>query len=300
MIEVRSISKSYGAKSVLTEVSFQASDGAVTGFVGPNGAGKSTLLRTVAGLTRPDKGDVLVDGRPFSASPRPGTTLGVFLSAEWIPAHMTANSYIEYVCGIQGAGPARASEVLEMAGLTGAREKRVKTFSLGMRQRLGIAAAIVGRPQNLILDEPINGLDPDGIQWLRSLVTSAAAAGGSVLLSSHHMGELAQVADSVVMLDQGRVVRSGSISTFTANVSEHTYAEAADREAAMGLLRNKGYSVEAHGMGFTVDAAPIDVGRVLFGLGAGASHLRLIERSLEETYFDEIAARTEREGAVGL
>lgn len=292
MINVSHVSKSYGERRALDDVTFSAADGAVTGFVGPNGAGKSTLLRIAAQLTRPTAGSVLVDGQDFAGAKRPGSTLGVFLSAEWIPAHLTALSFLTYLCDVQGVSRRRVDEVLELVDLLDDRQKIVRAFSLGMRQRLGIAAAVVSSPQNLILDEPINGLDPDGIQWLRAFVKSVALDGGAVLLSSHHMNELALVADDVVLLDGGRVVRSGPIAAFVSEDDQRTYVEVDDLEAALQILRSRGYDCEPLGRGAVVHATePQEIGRLLFRAGAGVSHLRRLERSLEETYFDEISAR---------
>lgn len=297
MIEVTRVSKSYNGSRALDDVSFSAADGLVTGFVGPNGAGKSTLLRVVAKLTVPDAGQARVDGEDFARASVPGNLLGVFLSAEYIPTTMTARSFLSYVSDVQGLERERADEMISAVGLSAARERPVRTFSLGMRQRLGIGAALLGRPRNLILDEPINGLDPEGIFWLRSCVQDVARRGGSVLLSSHHMQELAQVADEVVMLDRGRVVRSGAIASFVADDVLRTYVEATDLDAAVRLLSARGYITEPHMRGAVVhDAAPEEVGRLLFREGDGATELRLLERSLEQTYFDELGARSDVQG----
>lgn len=291
------VSKRYGDKRALDGVSFQAPDGLVTGFVGPNGAGKSTLLRVIAKLTIPDDGRVDIDGGDFGAARAPGGTLGVSLSAEWIPGHVTALSFLTYVCDVQGLPRGRADEMLEVVGLGRAKGKKVRTFSLGMRQRLSIAAASVGHPRNLILDEPFNGLDPDGISWLRSFARSVADSGGSVLLSSHHMNELAQVADNVVMIEGGQVIRQGAMASFVADETPRTYVETDDVDVALELLRDRGFAAARHGGGIVVsDAAPQDVGRLLFRHGPGASELRVLERTLEETYFAEVGARQVPEG----
>lgn len=291
MITATRVSKSYGSKAALSDVSFEAPDGAVTGFVGPNGAGKSTLLRILTGLSAADTGSVTVDGIPFTESRSPGAALGAFLSAELIPDHLTARSHLTYACDVQGLPRTRVDEVLEVVGLSRVRSEKVKEFSLGMRQRLGIGAALLARPRNLVLDEPINGLDPDGIHWLRTLVRDVADAGGTVLLSSHHMAELALVADHVVMISGGRVVRTGRLDAFVAEESLRTYVESPDLEAARALLTARGFAPAPHLQGLLVpDAEPLTVGRLLFGEGPGASHLRVLERSLEETYFDHVSA----------
>lgn len=292
MIEVVAVSKSYGAKQALDRVSMSASDGMVTGFVGPNGAGKSTLLRVIAKLTAADAGTVSIDGQEFGLAKNPGSSLGVFLSAEWIPAQLTARSLLTYVCDVQSLDRRRADEMLEDVDLAGVREKRVRTFSLGMRQRLGIAAAILARPRNLILDEPINGLDPDAIKWLRRSVRTVAAAGGSVLLSSHHMSELVQIADHVVMLDHGRVIRTGPMRALLADDLDRTYFEADDPEAAQLLMRVRGFRCEPYESGIVVyNSSPQEVGRTLFQHDCMVTELRRLKRSLEEAYFDEISVR---------
>ena len=292
MIEVWQVTKSYAETRALDDVTMASPDGLVTGFVGPNGAGKSTLLRVIAKLTVPDEGNVAIDGRDLAAWSRPGSTLGVFISPEWLPSHMTVRSVLAYVCDLQGLPQRRTDEVLEIADLIGAQRKRVRALSLGMRQRLGIAVAIVGQPRNLVLDEPFNGLDPYGIQWLRALTRGIARRGGAVLLSSHHMNELAQMADNVVMLDRGRVVRAGPAATFVAEDTARTYVEVDDLDAAVQVLGRRGYACERQDGGIVVHGMPPqEVGRLLFESGATVSELRRLKRSLEETYFDAIAVR---------
>ncbi len=292
MIHLNSVSKRYGARVVLDDVSFVAHPGRVTGFVGPNGAGKSTCLRIVSGLTTPSAGIALVDGRPLREAVSAGSTLGVFLTTELIPDHLTAQAFLAYACDLQGLPMSRVVETLETVGLAGDGRRRIRTFSLGMRQRLGIGAALVGRPRHLLLDEPVNGLDPDGIIWLRSLVSSMARAGGAVLLSSHHMSELALVADDVVMLDHGRVARAGELSSFVSEGTPRTYVEVDDLTAALVALSRSGYDVEPIDGGLVVTGqSPQAVGAVLFREGLGVSHLRLLERTLEETYFTEVTGK---------
>jgi len=298
MIEVERVSKSYGTTAAVTDVSFVVPRGAVTGFVGPNGAGKSTVLRMIAGLTRADSGTVRVDGRSFSEASPAATTMGVFLSAESIPPAVTARGFLEYVCDTQGFARSRVAETLELVGLSHAASTKVRSFSLGMRQRLGIGAATIGKAGILVFDEPINGLDPDGIHWLRSFISHAASTGTTVLLSSHHMAELAMVADRVVMLDAGRVVAAGTIDDFVStNEVESVYLESPETERARDALIAAGLTPELFRDGLLVrNAVSLDVGRIAFASGAGVSHLAQVSRSLEETYFDLLAAPRERTG----
>lgn len=290
MIEFQGVTKSYGTKRALSEVSFTAPVGAVTGLVGPNGAGKSTLLRAAVGLTRPDAGRALIAGASFVDAPRPGELLGVMLSAESIPAHLTAHSYLAYVCDLHQLPARRVLEVLEEVGLARVGKKKVGDFSLGMRQRLGLAAAMTASPQNLILDEPINGLDPEGIVMLRDWMNRMAEFGGAVLVSSHHMSELALVADVLVMVNNGRVVRQGPLSEFVSAGSASTYFETSRLDEGITVLRAEGYLPTPSGVGAVVpDVDPEIVGRILFTRGPGASVLRSFQHTLEETYFRELS-----------
>lgn len=296
MIDIVRVSKSYGTTVAVADVSFTVPAGAVTGFVGPNGAGKSTVLRMIAGLAKPDSGEVLVDGVPFASSQRPATTIGIFLSAEAIPPRVSARGFLEYMCDTQGLDRSRVGETLTMVGLAHVGEARVQSFSLGMRQRLGIGAAAIGRPAILVLDEPINGLDPDGIHWLRTFLSSAADAGATVLLSSHHMSELSMVADRVVMLNSGTVVAEGTLDEFVSNEeSESVYVESPDLSLVRSALTREGISSEVFKNGLRVHtASALDVGRIAFASGAGASHLATLPRSLEETYFEHLSTTSGR------
>lgn len=291
MIEVEHLSRSYGSTQALHDVSFVAPAGKVTGFVGPNGAGKSTVMRIAAGLCRPDSGSVRINGASFPRSSRPASAMGVFLSAEWIAPSATARGVLEYACDSQGLPSARARQALDLVGLSDVGGARVGTFSLGMRQRLGIAAATLGRPGVLLLDEPVNGLDPDGIRWFRTFLQSQAEAGATVLLSSHHMAELALTADQVVMIDRGRIVAQGPLGDLVAETAPSVYATSPDVDAVCQALGAAGYQVERSGEGFTVlDADPLEIGRIAFAIGVGLTHLEQGSQSLEEMYFDRISS----------
>jgi ABC-2 type transport system ATP-binding protein len=210
---------------------------------------------------------------------------------------MTGASFLAYVCDTQGLLPKRVAELLDLVGLTGASRRQVKTYSLGMRQRLGIAAAFAGDPQNLILDEPINGLDPDAIQWIRNFLRRAADEGKAVLLSSHHMSELSLVADDVVLLDQGVVARQGQLSSFVASTERNVYIESGTLEDVIRVLGDAGYHAAPYRSGALVrEVEPDEVGRVVFGADRGLTHLSLLTRSLEETYFDTISIKEDIQG----
>ncbi|WP_241992062.1 ATP-binding cassette domain-containing protein [Cryobacterium lyxosi] len=291
LIEIVNVSKHFGTREVLSEVSFTARDGEVTGFVGPNGAGKSTLLKIVAGTIIPTAGSVKIDGGRYRDAVQPGAVLGAFLSAELVPEHLTASSYLAYICDVQGLSRRSVNDALELVGLSAARKQKVRTFSLGMRQRLGIASVVVGNPQNLILDEPINGLDPDAILWLRHFVANAAQKGKTVLLSSHHMAELSMVADSIVLLNGGRVTLQGALEAFLSADAKQVYFEASDVTGAVAELNASGFRATLFESGAIVtDAEAGDVGRAVYQSGRELEHLSVIKQTLEETYFKTLSA----------
>jgi ABC-2 type transport system ATP-binding protein len=212
-LAVRGLSKVYGAKRVVDDVSFSCERGSVTGFVGPNGSGKSTTLRMIVGHARPTAGSAHFDGVPLPALPEPGRAVGVLLDAS---AHHPGRSVLEtgiLAAMLIGVGPARVRDCLDAVGIDSVRSKRVGTLSLGMRQRLGIALAVLGAPSFLVLDEPANGLDPEGIHWLRAFLRAFADGGGTALVSSHQLGELESASDAVIVIDRGRIRDVGSAAS---------------------------------------------------------------------------------------
>ena len=210
MISVTSLTKRYGRVAAVDGVTFTCEPGTVTGFLGRNGAGKSTTLRMIAGLTRPDAGRANVAGKPFAQLANPARTVGTLLDAAAFHDGRSAREALRIACTVTGVPKTRAEELLDAVGLTADAGRRVGGYSLGMRQRLGLAHALVGEPAALILDEPANGLDPEGIAWIRSLLRAFAGRGGTVLLSSHLLAEVHAVADHLVIIDRGRVVASGT------------------------------------------------------------------------------------------
>lgn len=216
MLQFDTVSKRHGSRAVLSDVTFQAVPGRVTGFLGPNGAGKSSALRILLGLDRPDGGTALVDGRPYRCLREPLRTVGSMLDGSGAHRSRTARSHLGWVARAGGIPRRRVNEVLDQVGLSDSGSTRVGKFSLGMGQRLGLAAALLGNPAALVLDEPVNGLDPEGIRWLRGLLRGHADDGGTVLLSSHMMGEVAEIADDLVIINGGRIVASGPVATVTA------------------------------------------------------------------------------------
>ncbi|UNX55611.1 ABC transporter ATP-binding protein [Georgenia sp. TF02-10] len=211
MIEADALTKRYGEKVAVDGVSFTVRPGSVTGFLGPNGAGKSTTMRMIVGLDRPTAGTVTVNGRPYSEHRSPLREVGVLLDAKAVHPGRTARSHLRTMAATHNISRRRVDEVIEMTGLGDVAGKRVGGFSLGMGQRLGIAAAMLGDPRTLILDEPVNGLDPEGVKWVRQLVRYLAESGRTVFLSSHLMSEMAQTADQLLVIGRGRIITAGPV-----------------------------------------------------------------------------------------
>lgn len=219
MIEVKQLTKSFGNTLAVDHVSFTARNGRVTGFVGPNGSGKSTTMKTMLGLLPAESGQAYIDGKPYRDHRAPLTIAGAVLDARSAHKGMRARDYLMAVAATHGIGRTRVEAVMQITGIQGVAKKRAGTFSLGMSQRLSIAAALLGDPKNIILDEPVNGLDPEGVMWVRSLCKYLASEGRAVLLSSHLMSEVALTADDLVIIGRGRVLREQSLQSF---VDEHS------------------------------------------------------------------------------
>ncbi|MGH3758388.1 ABC transporter ATP-binding protein [Actinophytocola sp.] len=216
-IEVRGLSKSFGTVKAVDNLTFSVPAGTITGFLGPNGAGKTTTLRCLLGLVSPTGGTTTIGGRAYADLPRPSATVGAMLEASSIHPARNGRNHLRIYCTVNGFPERRADEVLDLVGLTKAARQRVRGYSQGMRQRLGLAAALLGDPRVLILDEPANGLDPEGIAWLRRFLRQMAEEGRTVLVSSHVLSEVEQTVDNVVIINRGTLVRQGSI----AELAEH-------------------------------------------------------------------------------
>jgi ABC-2 type transport system ATP-binding protein len=211
MIEAQGLTKKYGTKTAVDGISFTVQPGKVTGFLGPNGAGKSTTMRMIVGLDRPTAGTVTVNGRPYSQHRSPLTEVGALLEAKAVHTGRSAKNHLRALAATHGIGDKRVNEVIDMTGLHDVAKRRVGGFSLGMGQRLGIAVALLGDPRTLILDEPVNGLDPEGVLWVRNLVKYLASEGRTVFLSSHLMSEMALTADHLVVIGRGRIITDGPV-----------------------------------------------------------------------------------------
>jgi ABC-2 type transport system ATP-binding protein len=215
-IQIRGLVKRFGPVTAVDELSFDVTPGTVTGFLGPNGAGKTTTLRVLLGLAAPDAGTATIDGHVYRDLPEPLHQVGAVLESGGFHPGRTARAHLRIQALAAQADPSRISGVLDLVGLAGAADRRIGGFSLGMRQRLGLATALLADPEVLILDEPANGLDPEGVRWLRDLLRGFAAEGGTVLVSSHLLAEIEQTVDSVVIIGGGRLVAQGPVAELTA------------------------------------------------------------------------------------
>jgi ABC-2 type transport system ATP-binding protein len=295
MITIDSLTKRYGGRTVVDDVTFTARPGRVTGFLGPNGAGKSTSMRMMVGLTRPHSGHVTISGRTFADLPNPGREVGVMLDASAQHAGRTGREILTLAQRMMGVPAARVSEMVERVGLTETEaDTRVGSYSLGMRQRLGIAVALVGDPSVLILDEPANGLDPAGIRWMRDLLRGFADDGGTVLLSSHLLREVEIVADDIVMIGRGRIVSQGSKAELLKGAG--TVVRAREGDALERALRHAGLDTTRTPDGAVrAEAEPTVVGLVAREAGLALIELRTADGGLEDMFL-ALTADTQREG----
>ncbi len=297
MIRIDHLTKKYGTTLAVDDVSFTAEAGRVTGFLGPNGAGKSTTLRIMAGLTRPDAGSATISGRNYVDLPNPGLEVGVLLDASAQHAGRTGREILTLAQRYMGLPRARVEEMLATVSLTPAEaSRRVGEYSLGMRQRLGIAAALIGDPEVLILDEPANGLDPAGIRWMRDLLRGYADRGGTVLLSSHLLHEIEVIADDIVMIGLGRIVSMGTKTELLHEAG--TVVRAADLLALELALTANGLTFTSEGGALRTDADAVQVGKVALDAGIALTELRAATDAGLEEMFLELTAATQREGAL--
>jgi ABC-2 type transport system ATP-binding protein len=297
MITIHRLTKKYGTTVAVDDVSFTAEAGRVTGFLGPNGAGKSTTLRIMVGLTRPDAGSATISGRQYVDLPNPGLEVGVLLDASAQHAGRTGREILTLAQRFMGLPRNRVEEMLETVSLTATEaSRRVGDYSLGMRQRLGIATALIGDPEVLILDEPANGLDPAGIRWMRDLLRGYADRGGTVLLSSHLLHEIEVIADDIVMIGLGRIVSMGTKTELLHEAG--TVVRAVDLLALELALTASGLTVAPADSGALHTAADAAlVGRIALDAGIALTELRAATGAGLEEMFLELTAATQREGA---
>lgn len=289
MIELRNVTKRYGDKLAVEDVSFTVRPGSVTGLLGPNGAGKSTVMRMVLGLDRPTSGTITVEGRPFGEATSPMHTLGAMLDAHAVNRARTARNHLQGLAATHGISDTRVDEVLNLVGLASVARKRVGSFSLGMGQRLGIATAILANPTTLMLDEPVNGLDPEGVLWVRTLVRRLAEAGTTVLISSHLMAEMSQTADHVIVMGRGRLITDAPIDEVIARFTGATISlRSPDASALVTAIRSEGgTSTQGTGDELTVVGLPVErVGELAAATNTVLYQLVSQHGSLEDAFLE--------------
>ncbi len=290
MIEIENLTKRYGTQTAVDAVSFRCETGTVTGFLGPNGAGKSTTMRILCGLTPASSGTATIDGVAYSSLPNPGRSVGVLLDASAQHAGRTGREVLTLGTMVLGLPRERVTQMLELVGLDKkAADKRVGNYSLGMRQRLGLAHALLGNPSTLVLDEPANGLDPEGIFWMRGLLREYADRGGTVLLSSHLLHEVEAVADRLVVIGNGRIAANGSKQELLAGAG--TLVRAVEPTALAEALQRSGVNVTPTADGaLLVDTEPLQVGRAAAATGTVLTELRPADGAGLEALFLQLTA----------
>ena len=295
MIELDDVTKRYGSTVAVDHLSFQVRPGEVTGFLGPNGAGKSTTMRMVLGLDAPTSGRVTVDGHPYRDLRFPLRHVGALLEAKAVHPGRSARDHLRWLADSNGIGRKRVDEVLEQVGLADVAGRRSGGFSLGMGQRLGIATALLGDPATLILDEPVNGLDPEGIQWIRQLLRSLASEGRSILVSSHLMSEMALTADRLVVVGRGRLIAEGTVEDVVRRTSTgYVRVDTAEPERLREILQDRGADVttESDATLHVSGATARDV-----GMAAGAAGITLYELSPRSASLEEAFMELTRDAA---
>ncbi|MBN1091949.1 ABC transporter ATP-binding protein [Blastococcus sp. TML/M2B] len=301
MIDVSGLTKKYGAKTAVDGISFTVAPGRVTGFLGPNGAGKSTTMRMVLGLDRPTAGRVTVNGRAYRDAPAPLREVGALLEAKALHPGRSARDHLRWLAASNRIPDARVDEVLGLVGLEAVAGTRVGKFSLGMGQRLGIAVALLGDPPVVVLDEPVNGLDPEGIRWVRTLARQLAAEGRTVFVSSHLMSEMALTADHLVVIGRGRILADCSMPDFIAeHAASFVRVRTPQRGAVTDLLRAAGADVLAVDDELRVqglDAAA--VGELVAGTDLRLHELTLVRSSLEDAFMTLTASSVEYSARTG-
>jgi ABC-2 type transport system ATP-binding protein len=287
-IEVNGLSKRFGATLAVDDLSFSVEAGKIVGFLGPNGAGKTTTLRALLGLIRPSAGTATIEGRRYAALDAPTATVGAVLDGGMFHPGRSGRNHLRSIAYAAGIGDGRVDELLELVGLADSGDRRARGYSLGMRQRLGLAAALLGDPRVLVLDEPANGLDPQGIRWLRDFLRSQAAEGRAVLVSSHVLAEVAQTVDEVVVIHRGRSIEQAPIDELLAQRGGGVRFAGPDAGRLAELLRADGAEVTGDGDGAIVvaDRSGEQVGALIAANAVHISELAAAGQTLEEVFFE--------------
>ncbi|MGC5166907.1 ABC transporter ATP-binding protein [Luteimicrobium sp. DT211] len=302
MIEAHGLTKRYGPKTAVDGISFTVRPGTVTGFLGPNGAGKSTTMRMIMGLDRPTAGTVTVNGKPYAQHRSPLTEVGALLEAKAVHTGRSAYNHLRALAATHGIPTSRVGEVVEMTGLQSVAKKRVGGFSLGMGQRLGIAVALLGDPKTLILDEPVNGLDPEGVLWVRNLARFLASEGRTVFLSSHLMSEVAQTADRVLVIGRGKILADASVQEFVDGSSTKSVKVRSPQAAQLAeLVTRDGVTVTSSEPGLldVSGSDAVSIGEAAAANGIVLHELTPVTSTLEQAYMELTAESVEYHATTG-
>ncbi|MDV6273815.1 ATP-binding cassette domain-containing protein [Rhodococcus erythropolis] len=290
MIELRGLTKVYGPTKAVDDLSFTVKPGIVTGFLGPNGAGKSTTMRMILGLDQPTSGAALIDGKPYRELKTPLRTVGALLDAKWVHPNRSARAHLQWMAASNGIPKSRVDEVLGLVGLSEVAGKKAGGFSLGMSQRLGLAGALLGDPKVLLFDEPVNGLDPEGIVWIRKFMQRLAAEGRTVLVSSHLLSEMALTAEQLVVIGRGRLISDSTVAEFVDRSSESTVrVRSPQLDALHAALTAQGLTVREDHSGsepvlVVVDSSTDVIGGVAGSQGIVLYELASVQGSLEDAF----------------
>ncbi|HWO59769.1 MAG TPA: ABC transporter ATP-binding protein [Umezawaea sp.] len=288
MIEVANLTKRYGAKTAVDGLTFSIEPGTVTGFLGPNGAGKSTTMRMLVGLDTPTSGTAKVNGKPYVEHKAPLREIGVLLEARAVHPGRSARDHLLAIGATHGITTKRVDQVLDMVGLTEVAKRRVGNFSLGMGQRLGIAVALLGDPHTVMLDEPVNGLDPDGIKWIRQLLKGLAAEGRTVFISSHLMSEMALTAEHLIVVGRGRLIADVSVADLIESAARGVHVRTSQVSALVRILNGDGVKITSIGGGVldVVGRSTEDIATRALAAGIPLYELTPQRASLEEAYME--------------
>jgi ABC-2 type transport system ATP-binding protein len=292
VIEVENLSKRFGKTQAVAGLSFRVDPGTITGFLGPNGAGKSTTLRSILGLVHPDAGRASVLGVPYRELDRPLHRVGAVLEASEVHPGRSGRNHLRVLATAARLPRSRVEEVLALVELTVSAKRRVKGYSLGMRQRLGLAAALLGDPEVLVLDEPANGLDPAGIRWLRDLLRSLAAQGRTILVSSHVLAEVAQTVDRVVIIHRGRLIQQATVAEVLAGAEGATRVRTPEAQRLRALLAADGADVKETDGVLLVERPPERVGEIAAANGVVLHELGVERATLEEVFLELTGGET--------
>jgi ABC-2 type transport system ATP-binding protein len=287
MLRVDHLTKNYGDTVAVNDLSFDVAPGVVTGFLGPNGSGKSTTMRVMLGLDRPSKGSTTINGHSYHDFPAPLREVGALIDAKAVHPGRSARNHLRALAASNQIPTSRVEEVLEFAGIASVADKKVGGFSLGMSQRLGIAGAILGDPGVLLFDEPVNGLDPEGIRWIREFFATLAHEGRTVFVSSHLMSEMALTADQIIVIGRGRFIAQGSVDDLTRDASGTVFVASSDNARLTQRLRERGAGVTVSERGLDVAAlSNVEIGELALAEGISLFELTPQRASLEEVFMD--------------